>query len=74
MSDQTGRIFVRPGFAGYSIATNHFRCWGFEQMKNDDRPRDYRKDTLLTHTGRNPEANHGVVNPPVWARRCNWRK
>src|ERR1700676_643904 len=35
-------------------------------MKNDDRPRDYRKDTLLTHLGRNPEANHGVVNPPVY--------
>ncbi len=35
-------------------------------MKNDDRPRDYRKDTLLTHVGRNPEANFGVVNPPVY--------
>ncbi len=35
-------------------------------MKNDDRPRAYRKDTLLTHVGRNPEANHGVVNPPVY--------
>ena len=35
-------------------------------MKNDDRPRHYRKDTLLTHTGRNPEANFGVVNPPVY--------
>ena len=35
-------------------------------MKNDDRPRDYRKDTLLTHVGRNPEANYGVVNPPVY--------
>src|SRR5580700_6449045 len=35
-------------------------------MKNDDRPRNYRKDTLLTHTGRNPEANFGAVNPPVY--------
>src|SRR5881394_2851734 len=35
-------------------------------MKNDDRPRRYRQDTLLTHVGRNPEANHGVVNPPVY--------
>jgi cysteine-S-conjugate beta-lyase len=35
-------------------------------MKNDDRPRHYRKDTLLTHVGRNPEANFGVVNPPVY--------
>src|SRR5258708_23311880 len=35
-------------------------------MKNDDRPRHYRKDTLLTHVGRNPDANHGVVNPPVY--------
>src|SRR5260370_20129213 len=35
-------------------------------MKNDDRPRHYRKDTLLTHTGRNPDGNHGVVNPPVY--------
>ena len=35
-------------------------------MKNDDRPRNYRKDTLLTHVGRNPEANFGAVNPPVY--------
>src|SRR2546423_15170063 len=35
-------------------------------MKNDDRPRHYRKDTLLTHLGRNPEAQHGAINPPVY--------
>src|ERR1700743_2932917 len=35
-------------------------------MRNDDRPRNYQQDTLLTHVGRNPEANHGVVNPPVY--------
>src|SRR5260370_21328312 len=35
-------------------------------MKNDDRPRDYRKDTLLTHLGRNPEAQHGAINPPAY--------
>src|SRR5436189_2785731 len=35
-------------------------------MKNDDRPRSYRKDTLLTHLGRNPEAQHGAINPPVY--------
>src|SRR3981081_498918 len=35
-------------------------------MKNDDRRRDYRKDTLLTHLRRNPEAQHGAVNPPVY--------
>src|ERR1700730_13590190 len=35
-------------------------------MKNDDRPRNYRKDTLLTHLGRNPEAQHGAINPPVY--------
>jgi cysteine-S-conjugate beta-lyase len=35
-------------------------------MKNDDRPRNYRKDTLLTHLGRHPEAHHGTVNPPVY--------
>src|SRR5438445_3225670 len=35
-------------------------------MKNDSRPRDYRKDTLLTHLGRNPEAQHGAINPPVY--------
>jgi len=35
-------------------------------MKNDDRPRNYRKDTLLTHLGRHPEAQHGAVNPPVY--------
>src|SRR5258705_567855 len=35
-------------------------------MKNDDRPRDYRKDTLLTHLGRNPEAKQGAISPPVY--------
>src|SRR5438309_3147590 len=35
-------------------------------MKNDSRPRAYRKDTLLTHLGRNPEAQHGAINPPVY--------
>src|SRR5260370_17412756 len=35
-------------------------------MKNDDRPRDYRKATVLTHLGRNPEAQHGAINPPVY--------
>src|SRR5947208_16760596 len=35
-------------------------------MKNDNRPRAYRKDTLLTHLGRNPEAQHGAINPPVY--------
>src|SRR5436309_9256185 len=35
-------------------------------MKNDNRPRAYRKDTLLTHLGRDPEAQHGAINPPVY--------
>ncbi len=35
-------------------------------MKNDDRPRRYRQDTLLTHLGRQPEAQHGAINPPVY--------
>jgi cysteine-S-conjugate beta-lyase len=35
-------------------------------MKNDDRPRNYRKDTLIAHLGRHPEAQHGAVNPPVY--------
>jgi cysteine-S-conjugate beta-lyase len=35
-------------------------------MKNDERPRNYRKDTLLTHLGRDPQAQHGAVNPPVY--------
>src|SRR5438105_7324136 len=35
-------------------------------MKNDDRPRHYRQDTLLTHLGRDPEAQHGAINPPVY--------
>jgi cysteine-S-conjugate beta-lyase len=35
-------------------------------MKHDERPRHYRADTLLTHLGRHPEAQHGAVNPPVY--------
>jgi cysteine-S-conjugate beta-lyase len=35
-------------------------------MKNDDTARNYRKDTLLAHLGRHPEAQHGAVNPPVY--------
>src|ERR1700730_12170323 len=35
-------------------------------MKSDNRPWKYRKDTLLTHLGRHPEAHHGAVNPPVY--------
>src|SRR5205814_9055188 len=35
-------------------------------MKDDDRPRNHGKDTLLTHLGRNPEAQHGAINPPVY--------
>jgi cysteine-S-conjugate beta-lyase len=35
-------------------------------MKSDGRPRNYRKDTLLTHLGRHPEAHDGAVNPPVY--------
>ena len=35
-------------------------------MKDDNRPRNYRKDTLIAHLGRRPEAQHGVVNPPVY--------
>jgi cysteine-S-conjugate beta-lyase len=34
-------------------------------MKSDSR-RQYRKDTLLTHLGRHPEAQSGAVNPPVY--------
>ena len=26
----------------------------------------YRTDTLLAHLGRDPAANHGIVNPPVY--------
>jgi cysteine-S-conjugate beta-lyase len=35
-------------------------------MKDDNRPRNYKKDTLLAHLGRRPEAQHGAVNPPVY--------
>jgi len=30
------------------------------------RSKSRKLDTLLAHAGRNPEANHGVVNPPVY--------
>ena len=26
----------------------------------------YRRDTVITHAGLDPEANHGIVNPPVY--------
>ena len=35
-------------------------------MKSGNGRRNYRKDTLLTHLGRHPEAHHGAVNPPVY--------
>lgn len=28
--------------------------------------KNYAMDTLLTHAGNRPEANHGIVNPPVY--------
>ena len=34
--------------------------------KNNDGRADYRPDTLLSVLGRDPAANHGVVNPPVY--------
>src|SRR6201982_3997581 len=35
-------------------------------MKDESRGRKYRKDTLLAHVGRHPEAHNGAVNPPVY--------
>ena len=35
-------------------------------MKSGNSGREYRKDTLLTHLGRHPEAQNGAVNPPVY--------
>jgi cystathionine beta-lyase len=35
-------------------------------MKSDYRARNYRRDTLLAHLGRHPEAQQGAVNPPVY--------
>ena len=34
--------------------------------KGEDAPAPYRADTLLSVLGRDPAANHGVVNPPVY--------
>ena len=34
--------------------------------KEGDAPARYRADTLLSVLGRDPAANHGVVNPPVY--------
>ena len=31
-----------------------------------DKKRSYKRDTLLSHLGRNPRAHHGTVNPPVY--------
>lgn len=33
-------------------------------MAKDKTPK--RRDTVLAHAGRNPKANHGIVNPPVY--------
>src|SRR5438874_9561434 len=35
-------------------------------MKSVNGGRKYRKDTLLAHLGRHPEAQNGAVNPPVY--------
>ncbi len=35
-------------------------------MKHYEPRRPYRRDTLLTHLGRRPEAQMGAVNPPVY--------
>ena len=35
-------------------------------MKSANSCRKYRKDTLLAHLGRHPEAQNGAVNPPVY--------
>jgi cysteine-S-conjugate beta-lyase len=35
-------------------------------MKSDGKARQYRRDTLVTHLGRHPEAQMGAVNPPVY--------
>src|SRR5215471_3080517 len=35
-------------------------------MKSDNGAKRYRKDTLLAHLGRHPEAHNGAVNPPVY--------
>lgn len=35
-------------------------------MSDADFEAKYRDDTRLVHSGRNPMANHGIVNPPVY--------
>ncbi len=41
-------------------------------MKSDGGPRNYRKDTLLTHVGRNPEANSAAsTRPSIMPRRSS---
>src|SRR5438874_1604307 len=35
-------------------------------MKSANSGRKYRKDTLVAHLGRHPEAQNGTVNPPVY--------
>lgn len=35
-------------------------------MRKDKNKRPKRRDTVLAHAGRDPGANHGIVNPPVY--------
>ncbi|OHC82499.1 MAG: cystathionine beta-lyase [Rhodospirillales bacterium RIFCSPLOWO2_12_FULL_67_15] len=35
-------------------------------MAKDNNKRPKRRDTVLAHAGRDPGANHGIVNPPVY--------
>ena len=43
-------------------------------MRNDDRPRDYRKDTLLTHLGRDPRRSTArSIRPSITPRRSSRR-
>src|SRR5437868_4348174 len=59
-------ISVSLGLPGMVYSDPLFPAAWITDMRNDDRPRNYRQDTVLTHFGRNPEAQSGAINPPVY--------
>src|SRR5262249_12581450 len=72
---QEPQVSRGSGDPAASFANAEYRCsfafgpadrQGAPFMKDESRAGKYRKDTLLAHVGRHPEAHNGACNPPVY--------